>query len=638
MNAKNAEKLTVEYHNVEAGCMPIRITAGEKIYNDCFSCYWDPLPDLKKWLESITLGTKQSSFTYDNEGQIIKFDIFQKHDDEYCFSVYWEDEKKLEFQAIVDTKQLVEAFYCGLINLYDSDAYAPKEWEWKPLYKNLQYGNNTYAYLGKSKQELTELLSDAASDGTQPDEWDIPDDYFDYQKMSFEDRETILQELLHTNVNPYDGMSKKEFQSEIIEKYLGIERNKYNYPDKKVIENPLINELSKYRYLDYEYTPPEWWKTIRKDKELYVEFRNGIDVCFNGCIILKNIDWTAEKGYNGLVCSQYFSKTNVFEYEKCNFETLPALLPKIKNMILEHFPNSSKEGQQAKWLLKERSYVTSDFNFENKITFDLIKADTVKKRIIFQKFVRADDYFNLKVVKNDLQDYSKIITENSETIRQHLAQITLYKAEIGVSDYNLRHSDIENYTIETTPELLISDYVTPYHSADDKGRRICKVMEMVENEKIKYSFVNINVDGYLYKRQLLQTPLENWIDLFYLISRLEKADKIDPSKTYTDHGGTRTRPLRHVEFKSIAVRLIFTCSYCNIFVDFDCEKWETGINAIKNKNFEELDFVSLCKILTMLLYSKNVCLLGTHCNPGDLEDGNVLKVLKELKRKIFGNN
>ena len=230
-----------------------------------------------------------------------------------------------------------------------------------------------------------------------------------------------------------------------------------------------------------------------------------------------------------------------------------------------------------------------------------------------------------------------MILTNTTHENGNLRQITLYKAKIGVSDYNLWHLDIDNYIIETASELLISDYVAPYNRTDDKGRRICKVMEMMEDEKIKYSLVNINVDGYLYKRQLLQTPLENWINLFRLISWLEKADRIDPSETYTDHDGARTRPLRHVEFKSIAVQLIHACFHCNIFVDFDCEKWKTGIDAIKNKNFEELDIVSLCKILTILLYSKNVCSLGTHCNSDDLEDGNVLKVLKEIKMKIFCN-
>ena len=136
----------------------------------------------------------------------------------------------------------------------------------------------------------------------------------------------------------------------------------------------------------------------------------------------------------------------------------------------------------------------------------------------------------------------------------------------------------------------------------------------------------------------MQTPLENWKNLFRQIPALEEADKIDPSETYTDHDGKRTRPLRHVSFKSIVVQLIHSCFSCNIFVDFDCENWEAGKNAIENKNFEKLDFVSLCKILTILLYARNNCSLGAHCNQGDLEDGNVLKVLKEIQLKIFCND
>ena len=644
---KTLEKFAVEYFDVEAGWIRIKITSGEKAYYNRFSHYWDPLPDLRIWLESITQGAEQCSFTYDNEGQIIKFDFqrtffntknrtrFEYENDLCCFSVYWEDEKRLDFQAIVNKKQLVKAFYCGLINLYDSEEYSPLEWERKPLYENLKYGSNIYGYISKRKQELTEILSDATNDGTKPNDWDIPDDYFDIKNVSFEYRKSILQKLLRINVNPYDGMAKKEFQSEIIENHLGIEQAKYDYSTKKIIDNPLINELSKFRYTDSKNdTPPEWWKAIRQDKELYVEIRKGVDVCFNGCIILKNLTWTEEEGYDALVYFRYLPKANMLEYQKCDFETLPELLPKIKKAILEHFPNSNKEGQKSQWLLRKRNYLVSDFDFENKISFDLIKADVANKRIVFQKFVLADDYINVKDIKYDLQNYSKTITENAEKIRQYLEQIALYKKEIGVLNYFLP-TDISKYTIETIPELLISDYIEPYNRTDDKGRRVCKVIEMMESEKIRYSFANINVDGHLYKRQLLQTPLENWIDLFRLISWLEKADKIDPAETYTDHDGTRTRPLRHVEFKSIAVPLISSCSRCNIFVDFDYEKWEIGINAIDNKKFGDLDVVSLCKILTVLLYSKSVNSLGTHCNPNNLEDGNVLKILKEIKQKIF---
>ena len=129
------ETLAVEYYDIETGCMPIRITAGEKEYTDCFSCYWDPLPDLKQWLESIVQDVEQCSFTYDNEGQVITFDykcLWLDRKKVCQFSVFWKDNNNsLLFKTLAETRQLVEAFYCSLINLYDSDEYNPREWEFK---------------------------------------------------------------------------------------------------------------------------------------------------------------------------------------------------------------------------------------------------------------------------------------------------------------------------------------------------------------------------------------------------------------------------------------------------------------------------------------------------------------------------
>lgn len=49
---------------------------------------------------------------------------------------------------------------------------------------------------------------------------------------------------------------------------------------------------------------------------------------------------------------------------------------------------------------------------------------------------------------------------------------------------------------------------------------------------------------------------EEWDSIFAMIPWLEKIEKISPEEMYTDHGGTRTRSLKYVEYKSASVQLI----------------------------------------------------------------------------------
>jgi hypothetical protein len=170
------KKLVVEYDAAISGCLPFKVTACDQSYYDVMSCYWDPLPDLKKWLESIVIGVQQCSFKYDNEGQIIKFDfkmIWQDHQKICQFSVFWNNKNHLYFRVFVEIKQLVNAFYCATMQMFDSEIYNPKEWEWK-----------------NAAEETAETLN-------------------------------INEKFLRfTNANPYEGASKEDFRSEIIENYL----------------------------------------------------------------------------------------------------------------------------------------------------------------------------------------------------------------------------------------------------------------------------------------------------------------------------------------------------------------------------------------------------------------------------------
>lgn len=164
----------------------------------------------------------------------------------------------------------------------------------------------------------------------------------------------------------------------------------------------------------------------------------------------------------------------------------------------------------------------------------------------------------------------------------------------------------------------------------------------MSKEGIAHSFKNINIDGYLFKKHLDEIPLDKWISVFEMIPRLERIEKIDPARTFTDRRGTRTRPLKYVQYKSESVQIIFRCLEFTR-TEFDWRSWEYGKRLLSDRSntYAGLDTVTLCKLLTILLYYKEYFTTARpliQCSASDLEDGRVLKILKALKENFYSEN
>lgn len=127
-----------------------------------------------------------------------------------------------------------------------------------------------------------------------------------------------------------------------------------------------------------------------------------------------------------------------------------------------------------------------------------------------------------------------------------------------------------------------------------------------------------------------------WDSIFEMIPWLERIERIDPNETETDHGGSRTRPLKFVEYKSASVQLIGRIH--KLLKPFDWTNWEEGLKILKEQSFDGLDLATIGKLLTIMLYYKEtereLSPFGIACQADDLEDGRVLKLLKELRNVI----
>lgn len=257
------EILIVDFYEVEAGWLAFKLTVGQQTYKDRFSHVFDPLPDLKYWLEAISIGVQQTSFQYDNEGEDIKFDFERVCWDREVLTISeaYED-GEIFIQANIDRQQMIKAFYLGLLTFASSDKFISKEWEVEylkeRLCKILNINEETLVeqFADLNKKELGEILFNAdpmyyisfpeATDKNEewnmfiqdtidkdkgvsnelkrvetPQEWNIPDEYDSWIKG--EKRQFVIGCINEQTAGSYGGMKINDFRSTIIEKYLDDE-------------------------------------------------------------------------------------------------------------------------------------------------------------------------------------------------------------------------------------------------------------------------------------------------------------------------------------------------------------------------------------------------------------------------------
>lgn len=255
---KYIEQLTVNFYEVDSGWLFFKLTVGQQIFDGRFSEVFDPLLDFKHWLEAISIGVQQTSFQYDSEGNYIKFDFEQFSWDrcELTISEPYED-GEVFIKSTIDRKQIVKAFYLGLLTFAASDKFKSDEWEVEYLKERLckilgrdeatlieelkeldrkELGlllfNSDPSYTvsfptAKDKSEEMKLFIETDVQNKElpeehlmeikPIEWNIPDDY-DFW-TSDRKREFVI-ECINETTQGYRGTKIDDFRSSIIEKYL----------------------------------------------------------------------------------------------------------------------------------------------------------------------------------------------------------------------------------------------------------------------------------------------------------------------------------------------------------------------------------------------------------------------------------
>ena len=250
------KSLKIDFEAVRYGLIYFTITLGDKSFETRFSDVYDPIPSLKKWLEAICIGVQQCSFWFDTEGKDIKFDLARVSYDKELFTVTEPyDDARIFLSDYPDRRQLVEAFYFGLLEFRNSPNFIQEEWEieymWERLITILKVDYETLLneFSKFDREELKRLLFKTdpkylASCPSAPEmeafgylvddflgneipseyeivrtpmEWNIPEDYDDWTS---EQKKALVKKCLDEATSGQEGTKIVDFKSKIIEDYL----------------------------------------------------------------------------------------------------------------------------------------------------------------------------------------------------------------------------------------------------------------------------------------------------------------------------------------------------------------------------------------------------------------------------------
>lgn len=221
---------------------------------------------------------------------------------------------------------------------------------------------------------------------------------------------------------------------------------------------------------------------IRKD--------NYIDVYYNGGAILHRLSYTS--GFRGKLHFEYIPLTSRHEYVPLSFlgNSIEIDMHKggvefakldgfsengirpFQQRIGKFFPPSSEKGIQADFVLKNSSFLDTEFQYRTDtgaVRFDLVWADVELRKLFVIELKTINDprlYFNEK--SRDSRNYNKIdaqlkryrefISEWNRNLLSHYESLFSIKKRLEILPSGLLGFDaLSGFAFEERPILLIGD-------------------------------------------------------------------------------------------------------------------------------------------------------------------------------------
>lgn len=230
--SETALPLTIQFGRVRWGLLHFTLSLGDESVETNFSDVYDPMFRLKHWLEAIAVGVEQCSFSYDPEGNDIRFNFRQVTYDRNEFSVAYSYSTKDDEPLLigdVDRRQLVECFYRGFLDLDASRDFDRYQWEPEPYWHLIQ--TETGLDINSIIDEVIQLerlevvlldhrLSIERDNDFAPAPfyWDFP---VGYDELPKDEKRTLLRKRLEMGSNQgQSGTKLAEIRSDLVESFL----------------------------------------------------------------------------------------------------------------------------------------------------------------------------------------------------------------------------------------------------------------------------------------------------------------------------------------------------------------------------------------------------------------------------------
>lgn len=258
-------------------------------------------------------------------------------------------------------------------------------------------------------------------------------------------------------------------------------------------ENPLWNQLEK--------NPPQWWKDILKDKELYVEIRkdNYANVYYYGGNVAR-VRWKDEN-ISAETHQKYLGKsdkTNPYPDCTAKLNTVDGLKEIKENICQEYHKllirktTDERNGvytSNEKWIqgvLKLRfpeCYIDSEFAYrtaENQlIRFDLVELRRgdlffIELKLITDSRLRSKN--ESPEIIGQMQKYAEFIEAHEKELIKYYTKVLKIKKQIDLWNANIQITGLSK-----KPELLIVNTYKKEKITKGKQERI-KAIENLKNE------------------------------------------------------------------------------------------------------------------------------------------------------------
>ncbi|WP_321425822.1 hypothetical protein [uncultured Bacteroides sp.] len=256
---------------------------------------------------------------------------------------------------------------------------------------------------------------------------------------------------------------------------------------------------------------PSWWKLLKNDSSLYIDIRkdNTINIYYNGSSVFK-LNWS-NKRYNALTHYKYVQnhdeipnnplklKSNYVNKDVNKINEI--IINEIKKEI-QKIPNLEKHIQGDLIIAQDSTYLDSEFayNEEKNIRIDLVKLDTLNKKIVFVEIKRIKDSRLInKLEKGEviqqLEKYRQFIIKYKKDIEDYYKKIFILKKELDILPKALQKiTNINDYNVSDSVELFIplddiENYKNEPKRIQDKERRkirVEKIEQTLKDNNIKY--------------------------------------------------------------------------------------------------------------------------------------------------------